>query len=107
MRALGIKVTLRTTSSPLATLLVPLGAIAVTVLATLILFSALGASPMKVLYTFFIEPLSSSYNVGEVLIKASPLILIGQGLAIGFRAKVWNIGAEGQLIIGAVCASLI
>lgn len=107
MRALGIKVTLRTTSSPLATLMVPLGAIAVTVLATLILFSALGAPPMTVLYTFFIEPLSSRYNIGEVLIKASPLILIGQGLAIGFRAKVWNIGAEGQLIIGAVCASLI
>ncbi len=107
MKLLGLKIAPRTASSLLATLLVPLGAIAVTVFTTIILFSLLGAAPKTVLYTFFIEPLSSTYNFGEVLIKASPLILIGQGLAIGFRAKVWNIGAEGQLIIGAVCASLI
>ena len=107
MRLLSIKVAPRTATSPLATLLVPLGAIAATILLTLVLFSILGAAPKTVLYTFFIEPLSSTYNFGEVLIKASPLILIGQGLAIGFRAKVWNIGAEGQLIIGAICASLI
>lgn len=107
MRLLGCKIAPRTASSSLSKLLVPLSAIAVTVLTTIILFSLLGAAPKTVLYTFFIEPLSSAYNFGEVLIKASPLILIGQGLAIGFRAKVWNIGAEGQLIIGAVCASLI
>lgn len=107
MRLFGLKIAPRTASSPLTLLLVPLGAIAVTVLTTLMLFSALGSAPKTVLYTFFVEPLSSGYNFGEVLIKASPLILIGQGLAIGFGAKVWNIGAEGQLIIGAIVASLI
>lgn len=97
----------RHTQSRLALLAVPLLTIALTVIGAILLFAALGADPAIVLYTFFIEPLSSAYNLGEVLIKASPLILIAQGLAIGFRAKVWNIGAEGQLIIGAICASLI
>lgn len=90
-----------------ALLAIPLATIVLTVIAAVLLFTALGADPGLVLYTFFIEPLTSAYNVGEVLIKASPLILIAQGLAIGFRAKVWNIGAEGQLIVGAICASLI
>jgi len=92
----------------LATLLtVPLITIVMAIVTMVAMFSLLGADPAVVLYSFFIEPLSSSYNLGEVLIKASPLILIAQGLAIGFRAKVWNIGAEGQLIIGAICASLL
>lgn len=87
-------------------LLVSLITVVLSVLSATVIFSAYGASPARVLFSFFIEPLSSLYNLGEVAIKASPLILIAQGLAIGFRAKVWNIGAEGQLIVGGICASL-
>ena len=53
---------------------------------------------------FFVEPLSSLNGLSEWLLKASPLILIALGLAVGFRANVWNIGAEGQLIVGAIAA---
>ena len=68
------------------------------------MFYALGFKPLDTLRVFFIDPLSSVYGISEVLLKACPLVLIGLGLAIGFRANVWNIGAEGQLTIGAICA---
>ena len=67
-----------------------------------LLFLMLGVDPAKALYIFFIEPLTSLYNLSELLIKASPLILIALGLAVGFRAQLFNIGAEGQLTMGAV-----
>nr|WP_319381167.1 ABC transporter permease [Thiomicrorhabdus sp.] len=66
------------------------------------LFSLMGTSPWEGLYVFFIEPVSSLYGLGELAVKATPLILIALGLSIGFRANIWNIGAEGQLIIGAI-----
>ncbi|MBN9602050.1 MAG: ABC transporter permease [Afipia felis] len=103
----SINIVPRRTASNNGVLLVPLFTIVLAVLSATIIFSVYGASPGKALYSFFIEPLSSSYNLGEVLLKATPLILVAQGLAIGFRAKVWNIGAEGQFIIGAICASLL
>ena len=55
------------------------------------------------LYAFFIEPITTSYGWAELGVKATPLILIGVALSIGFRAGVWNIGAEGQLTLGAIC----
>ena len=67
-----------------------------------ILFFLLGVSPTEALYVFFIEPLTSGYSLSELAIKASPLILIALGLAVGFRAKLFNIGAEGQLTMGAI-----
>ncbi len=65
-------------------------------------FLALGKNPVQAFKVFFITPLSTGYGWTELLIKASPLILIAQGLAIGFRARIFNIGAEGQLIMGAI-----
>lgn len=88
-------------------MLVPLVTFVLALLGSVVLFGFLGAPPLEVLYRLLIDPLASAYNISEVVIKAAPLILIAQGLAIGFRAKVWNIGAEGQLIIGAVTASVI
>ncbi|AUH65521.1 ABC transporter permease [Paracoccus zhejiangensis] len=88
-------------------MLVPLVTFVLALLGSMVLFGFLGAPPLEVLYRLLIDPLASAYNISEVVIKAAPLILIAQGLAIGFRAKVWNIGAEGQLIIGAVAASVI
>ncbi|GAB3242875.1 ABC transporter permease [Chitinimonas naiadis] len=83
--------------------LAPLLAVGLTLLCGAALFVALGKAPLHALSVFFIQPLSSGYGWTELLLKASPLILIAQGLAIGFRARIFNIGAEGQLIIGALC----
>lgn len=68
-----------------------------------LVFLALGKNPLEAFQVFFIEPLSSWYGWSELMIKASPLILIALGLSIGFKARIFNIGAEGQLIVGAIC----
>jgi ABC-type uncharacterized transport system permease subunit len=68
-----------------------------------ILFASLGKPPLHALETFFVAPLNSTYGWGELLLKATPLALCALGLAVGFAANVWNIGAEGQLTMGAVC----
>jgi len=73
----------------------------------LIIFTLLGKDPMEAFHAFFVEPINDLYGIGELFIKASPLMLIGTGLAIGFRASIWNIGAEGQLTIGALFGGYI
>ena len=83
--------------------LTPLIAVGLTLIAGVILFAALGFDPGRALYTFFIKPVSTLYGVSELLVKATPLAVIAIGLALGFRANVWNIGAEGQFTLGAVC----
>lgn len=83
----------------------PLIATVATLIVGVLLFSSLSHSPLEVLRLYFIVPLSSINGLSEWLLKASPLILIGCGLAVGFRANVWNIGAEGQLVMGAVAAA--
>ncbi len=107
MRWLGFEITPRQAPSKTALFALPFVTIGLSTICAVILFGLMGKSPGIVLYSFFIEPLLDSYNISEILVKASPLILIAQGLAIGFRARVWNIGAEGQLTIGAIAASLI
>jgi len=82
----------------------PLLALAITVVLGTLLFVALGKDPVRGLAVFFWEPISSGYRIGELLVKATPLLLIALGLAVCFRSNVWNIGAEGQYIIGAVAA---
>ena len=84
-------------------LFTPVIAVGLTLIAGVILFAALGFDPGRALYTFFIKPVSSLYGVSELLIKATPLAIIAIGLALGFRANVWNIGAEGQFTLGALC----
>ncbi|ALG70923.1 sugar ABC transporter permease [Azospirillum thiophilum] len=80
----------------------PLLAVALTLLSGFILFLAMGFDPLKALYAFFVAPVTSVRGVGELVVKATPLVLCAVGLAIGFRANVWNIGAEGQLTLGAI-----
>ncbi len=82
----------------------PLLALAVTVLIGIALFMALGKDPARGLQVFFWEPIKSQYALGELMVKATPLLLIALGLAVCFRSNVWNIGAEGQFVIGAVVA---
>lgn len=78
-------------------------AVVLTLIAGAALFAAMGYDPLAALKAFFITPVSSLRGVGELLVKATPLITIAVGLAVGFRAGVWNIGAEGQLTLGAIC----
>jgi ABC-type uncharacterized transport system permease subunit len=80
-------------------------AIGLTVITGLLIFWMLDKDPIQGFRVFFMQPLSSFYGLTELLLKATPLALIAMGLAIGFRANVWNIGAEGQFILGAVLAS--
>ena len=82
----------------------PLLALAVTVLLGVILFMALGKDPVKALLVFFWEPVRTPYALGELMVKATPLLIIALGLAVCFRSNVWNIGAEGQFVMGAVTA---
>ncbi len=82
----------------------PLLALAITVLIGVLLFAALGKDPVRALQVFFWEPIKSPYALGELALKATPLLLIALGLAVCFRSNVWNIGAEGQYVIGAVAA---
>ena len=85
----------------------PLVAIALTLLVSSVMFWVLGTDPVEALQVFFIQPVSSLYGVSELLLKATPLILIGIGLSFGFRAGIWNIGAEGQLVMGGVAAGAV
>lgn len=80
----------------------PVIAMALSLMVGALLFVALGHDPVTAFRVFFIKPLTTVNGVAELLIKASPLILCAIGLAIGFKANVWNIGAEGQLTIGAL-----
>ena len=64
----------------------------------------MGKDPVKGLLVFFWEPIKSGYAVSELAVKATPLLLIALGLAMCFRANVWNIGAEGQFVMGAIAA---
>ncbi|HRP28740.1 MAG TPA: ABC transporter permease [Burkholderiaceae bacterium] len=82
----------------------PLLALVVTVVVGVALFAILGKDPVKGLQVFFVEPVRSVYALSELAMKVTPLLLIALGLAVCFRSNVWNIGAEGQFIMGAVFA---
>jgi len=82
----------------------PLLALAITVLIGVALFALLGKDPARGLAVFFWEPIKSAYALGELMVKATPLLLIALGLAVCFRSNVWNIGAEGQFVMGAIAA---
>ena len=92
----------RAQPSRLLTWLSPVFALLLTMACGMLLFAWLGQSPAASLQVFFIEPLRTLRGAGEVLLKATPLALCAVGLALCFRANVWNIGAEGQLIAGAL-----
>ncbi|HEX5737735.1 MAG TPA: ABC transporter permease, partial [Hydrogenophaga sp.] len=83
----------------------PLLALAITVAVGVLLFIVLGKDPVRGLQVFFWEPIKNGYAISELLVKATPLLIIALGLAVCFRSNVWNIGAEGQFVIGAVCAA--
>ena len=97
----------RGTPSPLFQIVSPLIALGLTVVFGSLLFLAVGKSPAAALHAYFIAPLSEVWSVHELLVKATPLVLIGCGLALAFRSANWNIGAEGQFVIGGIAGAVI
>ena len=88
----------------------PLLAVVATMIAGGLLFALMGKPPVEAIRTIFWDPLfgqHASFSRPQLLIKAAPLILIAIGLSLGFRANIWNIGAEGQYIIGAICGAAV
>jgi simple sugar transport system permease protein len=88
----------------------PVVAVLLTMIVGGILFAMLGKDPIAVIRTIFWDPIFGEfafYLRGQLLVKAGPLILIAIGLALGFRAGIWNIGAEGQYIMGAVIGASV
>src|ERR1035437_639472 len=100
-----LKLEARAQASPLWSYASPVLALLATVLIGVMLFAALGKDPVSGVQVFFWEPIKSGYALGELTVKATPLLLIALGLAVCFRSNVWNIGAEGQYVLGAITAS--
>lgn len=102
-----IRLETRPQPSKLMSLLSPLLALAITVVIGVALFVFLGKDPVRGLQLFFVEPLKNAYQLSELTVKATPLVLIALGLAVCFRSNAWNIGAEGQFVVGALFAGYV
>ena len=88
----------------------PVVAVLLTMIFGGMLFALMGTNPFAVIRTIFWDPIFGEfafYLRGQLLVKAGPLVLIALGLSLGFRAGIWNIGAEGQYIIGAICGAAV
>nr|MBX2880402.1 ABC transporter permease [Granulosicoccus sp.] len=94
-------------SSKLMLLATPLIAVVLSVVTFSLLLAILDKPVLLTFHSFFIAPFENFYSLTEVLLKFGPLLLIAQALAVGFRAKVWNIGAEGQMVVGAIAATAV
>ena len=93
--------------SNLFSIMSPFLALFLTIIAGAIMFTMLGKNPFQALYTYFVLPLTDPWLQEQIIIKATPLILIAVGLAICFRSSNWNIGAEGQYLIGGMFGAII
>ncbi len=83
----------------------PVAAVVLTMILGCLLFSAIGYNGLRAVQEIFFTPLTNPYKWQDLGIKAAPLIIIGTGLSVAYRANVWNIGAEGQYIMGALGAT--
>ncbi len=88
-------------------LLAPLLAVALTLLFGAVVFASRGIDPLHGLYVYFVEPLTDDWAREKLIVKATPLVLMAAGLSIAYQANVWNIGAAGQLQMGALFAGLV
>lgn len=102
---IGLRVEQRAAPARWFGLAVAPAAIVVTFVLTVGFVLAAGASPIDAYRQFLVEPLTSRYTALEVLVAATPLLFTGTAVAIAFRSGFWNIGAEGQLLLGAVAAT--
>jgi simple sugar transport system permease protein len=85
----------------------PVLAVGMMLASGMVLFYCLGKNPIEGFRIFFMNPVKDFYGVSELFLKATPLMLCAVGLSVGFRANVWNIGAEGQFLVGALAAGAV
>ena len=85
----------------------PVGALLVSILLGGVVIALLGKSPVEAFQVYFVDPLLESWSLQELAVKACPLVLIAVGLSFCFRANLWNIGAEGQFIIGGLAGACL
>lgn len=97
----------RAEHSRLMAVVSPVIAIGLTLLAGAVIFALRGIDPLYGLYIYFIDPLTSLWSLEQLIVKATPLVLIAAGLAVCFTANVWNIGAEGQFTAGAIAGGMV
>ena len=97
-----IRVQLREDYSNLIFYLSPLVAVAFTLFFGSFIFLILDLSPIESFKIFFISPISNSYGISELFVKATPLAIIALGLSYCFKNNIYNIGAKGQLTMGAI-----
>jgi ABC-type uncharacterized transport system permease subunit len=83
----------------------PVAAVVLTMIIGTVIFSLMGYDGLGAVREIFLTPLTNSYKWQDLGVKAAPLIIIGVGLSIAYRANVWNIGAEGQYIMGGLAAT--
>src|ERR1041385_3964700 len=92
----------RAERSALIAIASPLIAVALTLITVAVLFEVMGKSPITALSVYFLGPLTDAFSLQEIAVKATPLVMIAIGLSLCYIANIWNIGAEGQFLIGAV-----
>lgn len=95
----------RATPSKVMLYLTPFLAVVLTMVLGAIIFSLMGYDGLGAVREIFLTPLTNSLKWQDLAVKAAPLIIIGVGLSVGYRANVWNIGAEGQYIVGGLAAT--
>ena len=100
-----LKLEKRPEPSTLMLFVTPVASVLLTLFIGMVVFDLLGINGFRAVIDIFLTPLLASYKWQDVAVKAAPLIIIALGLSVGNRAQVWNIGAEGQYIIGALCAA--
>jgi simple sugar transport system permease protein len=104
---MAIELVRRPERSKILALTSPLIAIGLAVIVGGVIFALIGLNPVDGLYTYFIQPLTQLWSIKDIITKMTPMLLIGVGLAICYLSNTWNIGAEGQLAIGAIFGSAI
>src|SRR5690349_7032287 len=90
-----------------ARVLAPVAAVIAAILIGGIIVALMGHSPAQALDVYFVQPLTEVWSLEAIAVKATPLLIIAVGLSFCFRAGLWNIGAEGQFIVGALVGSVV
>ena len=101
---IGFRIVKRKPLPGWAKIVIPIAAILATLILSAIPILIAGGNFWKSYYYLFYGALGTRFNLLETFVKASPLLMTGLAVAFEFRAKFWNIGAEGQLLAGALAA---
>jgi len=100
-----IRLEKRAGPSRVMVIVTPIASVLLTMILGVAIFHAMGINGFRAVQDIFLTPVLASYKWQDVAVKAAPLIIIALGLSVGNRANVWNIGAEGQYVIGALAGA--